>query len=208
MAEEISNNYKLSWHDIHRRVSHSIDCHESSQLENLSLCTWERWKSTLYIDTNDLVLVVNIQIKRLSLKSLRSTLDDRHQLKRRWLIEKRVTQTILLVIGKTISLFYSCSLHWYVIQVTFLTCWLPYSIMIFIGGFINPNWISPVLTTSLSLLTKTSFVSNAFIYVMRNRSLRSSFFAESHQQTHRIQVLPSENNPSSTLVQQSTSYFR
>jgi hypothetical protein len=80
--------------------------------------------------------------------------------------------------------------------------------MIFIGGFINPNWISPVLTTSLSLLTKTSFVSNAFIYVMRNRSLRSSFFAESHQQTHRIQVLPSENNPSSTLVQQSTSYFR
>ena len=68
----------------------------------------------------------------------------------------------------------------------FISCWLPYAIMIFIGGFINPELISPLLTTVLSLLTKTSFVSNSLIYVMRNQNLRRHLLPlfKRHSQSH------------------------
>ena len=65
--------------------------------------------------------------------------------------------------------------------------------MMFIGGFIDPKLIPPVLNTILAILTKTSFVWNSFVYVMRNRSLRRHFFTLHRLSTRHIRALPDKD---------------
>ncbi|CAF2933750.1 unnamed protein product [Rotaria sp. Silwood2] len=73
---------------------------------------------------------------------------------RHFLIERRVTYTVILIIGG------------------YLLAWTPYCIMSFIRAFIDAEYFPPILGTIPALFAKTSVVWNPLIYVVRNGNIR------------------------------------
>ncbi|CAF0999718.1 unnamed protein product [Rotaria sordida] len=79
---------------------------------------------------------------------------DEFRCQRQYLIERRVTFTIILIISG------------------YMLAWTPYAIMSFICAFIDAEYFPPIFGTIPALFAKTSVVWNPLIYVVRNGNIR------------------------------------
>ncbi|CAF3357302.1 unnamed protein product, partial [Rotaria sp. Silwood2] len=107
-------------------------------------------------------LIPVIIIIIMNLKSFRVIREQRHRSRinfneshcqRQYLIECRVTYTIIFIIGG------------------FLLAWSPYAIISIIRAFIYDKYFPPILGTIPALFAKTSVVWNPLVYVVRNGNI-------------------------------------